>query len=214
MTAVQPFARFQRRAFPSAIHYVQSVNDYSSPDRFQAVLLDRTRNRLYLSAGDHIDVFSLATKQFLGPFTPPALNGQKDFRGLAITPDRTKLLAANYADNSVAIINPDQPASATAVQVIPPNTLGNPGPERIAITNTCKAFIEARSVEEIGCGVPLYELDLSSLQVSSINTIPDFCIQPEGFPMASSVDGSKVLMTTTDTSGPQQIAIYDSASAK
>jgi len=197
---------------PKAIHYVQSVTDYKSSDKFQAILLDRKRNQLYLSAGDHIDVFSLATLQFLTPFAPPALNGQKAFWGMAITPDGATLIAANYPDGSVALINPDQPSSATAVQVIPSGTSGNPGPQRIAATNTGKAFIEPMSTQEAGCGSSFYELDLSTLQLTTITDIPNFCIQPEGFPMAASADGSKVLINTSDISGPQQVAIYDVAS--
>jgi hypothetical protein len=197
---------------PKAIHYVQSVTDYKSSDKFQAVVLDHKRNQLYLSAGDHIDVFSLVTQQYMNPISPPALNGQKAFWGMAMTPDSSLLLAANFPDGSVALINPDQPSSATVVQVIPSGTFGNPGPERIATTNTGKAFIEPKSFQEAGCGGSFYELDLSTLQVTAITYIPDFCVQPEGFPMAASADGSKVLINTSDISGPQQVAIYDVAS--
>jgi hypothetical protein len=197
---------------PKAIHYVQSVTDYPSPDTFQAILLDRKRHQLYLSAGDHIDVFSLTTLQFLAPFIPPALNGQKTFHGMALTPDASQLVAANFSDGSVAVINPDQPNSATAVQIIPPGTFSNPGPENIVTMSSGKAFIEPKTSQEAGCGTDFYELDLSSLQVTTINYVPFFCVQPEGFPLAAAGDGSKVLMTTTDISGPQQTAIYDVAS--
>lgn len=199
-------------ALPKAIHYVQGVTDYKSADKFQAVLRDRKRNQLYLSAGDHIDVFSLTTQQYLNPISPPALNGQKMFLGLAMTPDGSLLLAANFPDGSVALINPDQPTSATAVQVVPPGTPDSPGPERVATTNTGKAFIEPRTTQAVGCGGPFYELDLSTLQVTTIIGIPDFCIQAEGFPLAASADGSKVLATTSDNAGPQQVAVYDAAS--
>ena len=192
-----------------AFHYAQNVTDYKSTDTFQAVLLDRKRNQLYLSAGNHINVFSLTTQQFLSPFTPPALNGQKAFYGMALTPDSSELLAANFPDGSVALINPDQPSSATAVQVMPPG--GNPGPQRIATTNTGKAFIEAMTTQEAGCGNGLYELDLSTLKVTTVS-VSGFCIQPEGFPLAGSGGGSKVLVSSTDISGPQQVAIYDAAS--
>jgi IPT/TIG domain len=195
----------------NAIHYVTSVTDYASSDSFQAIVLDRTRNQLYLSAGNHIDVFSLTTQQFLAPILPPALNGQKAFHGLAMTPDGAELLAANFTDGSVAIINLNQPASAQAVQVIPPGTFGTPGSENVVTTNTGKAFIESLTTQEEGCGGTLYELDLSTLQVSTITNIPPFCIQPEGFPIAASADGSKVLMATTDISGDQGVAIYDAA---
>ncbi len=198
---------------PKAIHYVQSVTDYPSPNSpFQSILLDSTRNQLYLSAGTHIDVFSLATSQFLAPFTPPSLNGQAAFHGLALTPDGSQLLAANFPDGSVALINPDEPSSATAVQVIPPGTPLNPGPDNVVTTNTGLAFIEAATPDSEGCGNAVYELNLSTLQVTAVNLINLFCIQAEGFPMAASADGSKVLLATTDISGPQQVTVYDSAS--
>ena len=120
---------------PQAIHYAQNVTDYQSADKFQAVLLDRKRNQLYLSAGNHIDVFSLTTQQFLSPFTPPALNSQKAFYGLALTPDNSELLAANLPDGSVALINPDQPSSATAVQIIYPEP---------AVPNTLRPRTQAK----------------------------------------------------------------------
>ena len=194
-----------------AIHYAQNVTDYKSPDTFQAVLLDRKRNQLYLSTGDHIDVFSLTTQQFLAPISPPALNGKKAFLGMAMTPDGAELLATNFPDESVALVNPDQPATATAVQVVPPGTCGNPEPERIATTNTGKAFIEVKSDQQAGCGPYIYELDLSTLQVTP-ESVPGFGIQFEGYPLAGSGDGSKLLVGTTGLSGLQQVAIYDAAS--
>jgi hypothetical protein len=48
--------------------------------------------------------------------------------------------------------------------------------------------------------------------VTPISNIGGFCIQPEGFPMAAAVDGSKIVVTTTDISGPQNVAIYNAAS--
>lgn len=195
-----------------AIHYSQSVKDYASPDAFQSILLDRSRNQLYISAGDHIDVFSLTTSQFLIPFKPPSLNGQANFHGLALTTGNSLLLAADFPDGSVALINPDQPNSATAVQIIPPGT--NPGIENVVTTNTGNALIESKTTQSAGCGGPIYELNLSSLQVTTINNVGGFCIQPEGFPMAASADGSKIVLATTDISGGQDVTIYDVASNK
>lgn len=195
-----------------AIHYVQSVTDYASPNGlFQSILLDRKRNQLYLSAGSNIDVFSLTTFQFLTPFTPPALNGTANFHGMALTPDGSLLLAADFADGSVALINPDQPTSATAVEVIPPGNTFDLSADNIVTTNTGLAFIEGLTTGSEGCGAPLlYELNLSTLQVTTAN--PPICQQPQGFPIAASEDGSKVLLSTTGISGPQETAIYDAAS--
>jgi hypothetical protein len=195
---------------PQAIHYVQNVTDYRSTDKFQAIVLDRARNQLYLSAGDHIDVFSLATKRFLSPMFPPALNGHKAFHGLAMTPDSTELIVTNFPDGSVALINPDQPSSAKAVQIVPAGS--DSGPENVVATNTGKAFIERLTGKEQGCGGDLYELDLSTLQVATISDINNFCIQPEGFPLVASADGSRVVLRTAHISA-MQTAMYDVASS-
>lgn len=79
-------------------------------------------------------------------------------------------------------------------------------------TSTGMAFVEPKTTQSVGCGGPFYELNLSTLQVTAVNNIGSFCIQPEGFPMAASGDGSKVGLATTDISGLQGIAIYDVAS--
>jgi hypothetical protein len=185
------------------IHYAKNVTDYKSPDTFQAVLLDRKRGQLYLSAGNHIDVFSLTTQQFLPPFTPPALNGEKAFYGLALTPDNSELLAANLPDGSVALINPDQSSPGTAVQIFPAGTCGNGGTENIVTTNTGEAFI-APAAEY--CVAALYELNLSSLQVTTINGVGTCCIQA----LAASGDGSKLLITPAGS--PWAVTTYDVAS--
>jgi hypothetical protein len=195
-----------------AIHYLKNVTDYSSPDAFQSILLDRSRNQLYLSAGDHIDVFSLTTLQFVAAFKPPSLNGQANFHGLALTPDNSTLLAANFPDGSLALINPDQPNSAKAVQIIPPGT--NPGIESVVATNTGAAFIESKETQSFGCGGSIYELTLASLQVTPISNIGGFCIQPEGFPLAASIDGTRIVAATTDISGEQTVAVYNAATNK
>jgi hypothetical protein len=197
---------------PRAVHYAQSVTDYPSPNgSFQSILLDRKRNQLYLSAGAQIDVFSLSNSQYLAPFTPPSVSGTPIFHGLALTPDGSLLLAADFADGSVAMINPDQPTSATAVEVIPPGNSYGLSADNVVATNNGLAFIEGLTTSSAGCGAPLlYELNLLTLQVSTVYA--PICQQPEGFPIAASRDGSKVLMSTTDISGPQQTAIYDVAS--
>ena len=184
---------------PKAIHYVQSVTDYPSSDVFRAILLDRSRNQLYLSAGDHIDVFSLTTNQFLSPFTPPSLNGPKLFHGLALTPNGSQLLAANFSDGSVALIDPDQPSSATAVQIIAPS--GNNGPEYVATTNTGEAFIQPSN----NTANVFYQLNLTSLQVSTVPSPTTGTVL-----LSASGDGSKVLMTTQGY--PEGVGVYDSAS--
>jgi len=103
---------------PKSIFYAKSVTDYSSSDTFQAVLVDENRKQVYLSAGDHIDVFSTVSNQFVSPLTPAAVGSQKQFAGLALTPDG-RLLAGDVPDNSLAVINPDNPTSSSGNYAIP-----------------------------------------------------------------------------------------------
>jgi hypothetical protein len=102
---------------PKAIFYAKSVTDYSTADSATDVLYDAARQQVYLSGTDHINVFSLASKQWLTPLKPAILGAQSQFRGMALTPDGTRLLAANILDNSVGVINPDMPAQTFAMAV-------------------------------------------------------------------------------------------------
>ena len=195
---------------PKAFHFLQSGVDYSSTDTLQSIFYDRFRNQLYLSAGDHVDVFSLASKQFLAPFALPSSGGKKQFAGMALTPDGSKLIVTNLIDGSVDLLNPDNPSSVTSVPIAPgfPGPDGLPcfiGPAYAATTNTGKAFIVYGGVSGINCGPggPVYELDLSTLSVS---TPPVGCPQEDSF-VSSSRDGSKVAF------GGGPWSIFDSASS-
>jgi len=106
-------------SLPKAVFYAKSVNDYSSADTFTDVLYDASRQQVYLSGTDHIDVFSLSTNTWLTPLKPAILGSASQFRGLALSPDRTQLLAANLLDNSLGVINPDTPSQTFAIAIPP-----------------------------------------------------------------------------------------------
>jgi hypothetical protein len=97
-------------------HYV-AVTTYPSADKFSDIIYDRFRNQLYLSAGDHIDVFSIANGSFTSPLTPPANGNQKVFSALALTPDGASLLAIDAADNSLAVYDIDVPSSSRVLSL-------------------------------------------------------------------------------------------------
>lgn len=141
------------RTLPKSIYYAKSVTDYSSPDTFAAVLFDPKRNQVYLSAGNHIDVFSIAANQFVSPLTPAAQGATKEFAGLALTPDGSILLAADLTDGSLAVINPD----ANTSSYIPVVTAGpgvngcEVGPLYVAATATGLAFVSTGSLPQPSC---------------------------------------------------------------
>lgn len=150
---------------PKSFFYAKSVQDYPSSDSFQAVIFDPNREQLYLSAGDHIDVFSLTYNQFLNPIQPPANGGTKQFAGLALTPDGQTLLAADLLDGSLAVIPLDDPASSWAIAVAPVD-YSDPrctiGPLDVAPLVNNQVLVALGGLPGTGCGPygPLYMVDL------------------------------------------------------
>jgi hypothetical protein len=133
-----------------AFFYAKSVSDYATTDKPTFVLYDSARNNVYLSAGDHIDVFSIRSSSFVAPLAPPAKGTSKQFQGLALTPDGKYLLAADFADNSLAAINPDLPSDNFVVSVVPtPSSDPCPaGPLFVAGDNHGHAFVVSGSANQ------------------------------------------------------------------
>jgi hypothetical protein len=200
---------------PKGFHYLSDVTDYPTTDRFDFLLFDRYRNQLYLSAGDHIDVFSASTHSFGPSISVPSLGGTKQIAGLALTPDGSKLLAADIRDHSVAIINPDSPTlGTTAIQIAGPLMDGmyTPGPFEIATTSTNKAFISlgvnTRDLTGDSSGL-VYQLDLGTLQVtqrsdSGVDSISGNYLQ-------GSADGTRAIMGVPNDSGGT-VAVWNASS--
>jgi hypothetical protein len=176
-------------------HYLASVKDYSSPDKFTDVLYDQGRAQLYLSAGDHIDVFSLTSATFQPPIVPPILGKVSKVAGLALTPDGSKLIAANFADDSIAIIDFNSPSSSQAVPIVSPGGATSLSPIHVATTSLNTVFIDAASTTGVqGGGGAIYTLDLATLAVSQASA-PGF-LQAAGNSICASRDGSVVALAS------------------
>lgn len=177
---------------PKAFNYV-SIMDYSSADTFTYALYDPQRHWVYLSAGNHIDVFSADTQQFLAPIVPPSLSQTPKILGLALTPDNSKLIAADFSDMSVAIIDPDNPASSTAVAI--PVTIGNsPGVADVVATSNGNVFVDGVSGTFSGCGAQLFELNLTTLAVTARTDLPFPFLQVGGNHFSADAAGDQVLL--------------------
>jgi hypothetical protein len=137
-----------------AVFYANSVTDYASSDSFTAVLVDEKRNQVYLSAGDHVDVFSTTSNAFVTPLQPAAQGSVKQFTGLALTPDGSSLLAADLPDGSLAVINPDTPSTTYAIPITNQHVGDNNcpfGPLYVAATSTNQAFVSTGSLPAPSC---------------------------------------------------------------
>jgi DNA-binding beta-propeller fold protein YncE len=185
-------------------HYLESLKDYSTSDSLVDVLYDQPRKKLYLSAGNHVDVFSLSSSTFVSPISPPSLSGSYQLGGMALTPDGSELLVANFSDNSLAIINTDSPASASVVHIVPSGANPPYAPVYVAATSRNTAFV--------GCTIggiingEIYELDLGT-HTSTLQMGPDAETIPlEGNVISSSKDGSIVFLSQDgDSGGPVMV---------
>jgi hypothetical protein len=190
---------------PKSFFYAQSVKDYSTQDTLNAVLYDARRQQLYLSAQDHIDVFSLSSNQFVAPLTPPSQGSVKLFTGMALSPDGSLLLAADLEDGSLAVINPDDPAASYAISITPAvgADVCRTGPLYVAAANNQTAWVVTGGRPAIACGPGgvVYQVDLVA---RSRSTLPNLC---GGGNVAASHDGSTIVFG--GSSG--QLCTYDVA---
>ena len=170
-----------------------SVADYSSSDTLTYVLYDTERHWVYLSAGDHIDVFSADTNQFLTPIVPPSVSGARQIRGLALTPDNSTLLAANFADISVALINPDNPSSGRVAR-IPVNLVNAPGVADVVATSTGQAFVDGVSGTFSGCGGQVWEVNLTTLASTLRTDLAGTGLQVGGNQFSRTTTGNNAML--------------------
>lgn len=198
-----------------ALLYAQSVTDYPLSDSPTFVLYDRFRNQVYLSGGNHIDVFSLSSMSFATPLSSPASGSQ--FQGLSLTPDGSSLLAADLGSGALAVFNPDSPSSSYEISV--PGSLGTfntcpLGPLFVAADNQENALVVAGSPIAPGPGNcspgiyssnALYVVNLAK-KTSAPSTLPG-CGATASF-ISGSHDGSLIAFTANMTGS---FRIYQSA---
>ena len=186
--------------FTKGIYYAASVADFASADSFNAILFDGKRQQLYLSSGDHIDVFSLAAGRFVAPLTPPASGALKEFAGMALTPDGNTLLAADLLDGSLAVINPDNPSASSFIPVVLPTSAFRCtlGPLFVAAGINNKAYVTQGGLPPTGCSTSggMFQVDL--VAGTSVIVANQICGQdlPAGTFVSSSAAGDHVAFNT------------------
>lgn len=106
-----------------AFQYLQGENFYVKPSFDKFVIYDQPRQWLYLSDIDHIDVFNLAGTFFGNVIEPPGgppPSGQ--IRGLALTPDGTQLIAADFGAQNIYLQDPTPVPERASLSVASPAT--------------------------------------------------------------------------------------------
>lgn len=183
-----------------AFQYTQSSQVFAKPALYKFILYDQKRQWLYLSATDHVDVFDLAAAQFhaTGITLPGGPPPNAALRGLALTPNASQLVVADFGAQSVYLLNPDA-ATGTTVPVGGVAGFLNSGPARVAATTqTVFVAMSGEGGSSTACSSCLSQLNLSA-------TPPT--VQPAPQPEVSSLTGAPLVQS--DAAGDTVFLAYD-----
>lgn len=197
-----------------AFQYLQSESFIAKPAFDKFILYDQARQWLYLSNIDHVDVFDLAANLFhtIGIEPPGGPPPTAELRGLALTPDETQLVTADFGAQNIYLFDPDT-GTGTSIPVGGVPGFTNSGPARVAATSTQSVFagLSAESSSSGGCTSCLGQLNLTgappSIQVASEPEITSFT----GAPLVQSNGrGDQVFVAFAAAPGGP-LAVWDAA---
>jgi len=172
-----------------SFQYLAGRHTYANPSLYKFILYDQGRQQLYLSATDHVDVFDLNAQVFRSPLAPPP-NGpppNAGLRGMALTPDNTQLIVADFGAQNVYLINPDGGAN-NGSHVFVGGVAGylNSGPSRVAATSAQSVFVglSGEGGTSNACNNCLGQMNLTAFP-------PTF--EPAPQPQVTSITGAPLL---------------------
>lgn len=171
-----------------SFQYLQSVQSYTKPGFYRFLQYDRMRQRVYLSGIDHVDVFDLQAGDFVLRIYPPGGSlPNTGLRGLALTPDGSQLIVADFGTQSVYLLNP-QDGTGSTVSVGGVSGFGDSGPARVTATSTQIVFVSMSgdSGSTGACSTCLGQLNLSVLPL---------VLQPAPQPEIASLTGAPLLQS-------------------
>jgi hypothetical protein len=187
---------------PKSFQYLQSVKAYSKPGLYKFLLYDQTRQLIYLTNIDHLDLFDLQQQIFLAPIEPPGgPPPDAGLRGLAMTPDASQLIVADFGAQSVYLLDPVLgTGTKVAVGGVPGFT--NSGPARVAATSTQTVFVglSGEDGSSGACSTCLAQMNLNASPPT---------IQPAPQPEVTSLTGAPLIQSSA--AGDQVFLAFGSA---
>jgi hypothetical protein len=185
-----------------SFQYLQSVHVYSKPGDFKFLIYDQTRQRIDLTNIDHVDVFDLQQNIFLSPIYPPGgPPPNAGLRGLALTPDGSQLIVADFGAQSIYLLDPVK-GTGTTVPVGGVAGFTNSGPARVAATSLQTVFVglSGEGGSSGACSACLAQMNLTASPPT---------IQPAPQPEVTSLTGSPLVQS--NASGDQVFLAFASS---
>lgn len=186
-----------------SFQYLQSENFYGKPAFEKFIYYDQSRQWLYLSNIDHVDVFDLAQQIFrpTGLEPPGGPPPTAELRGLALTPDNAQLVAADFGSQNIYLFDPDNGTGST-VAVGGVAGYAQSGPARVAATSAQTVFVglSAESGSLGACTSCLGQLNLTGSPPT---------IQPASQPEITSLAGAPLVQANGN--GDQVFVAYGTA---
>jgi len=196
-----------------SFQYLESVQSYSIPAFFRFLLYDQKRKRIYLTAIDQVYGFDLQLNSFVSQFGPPGgPTITTGLRGMALTPDGSQLIVADFGAQKIYLLDPVT-GSGTTVPVGGVPGFINSGPARLAATSAQTVFVGLSGEGSSGgaCSTCLAQVNLAA-SPPTIQPAP----QPEvagltGAPLVQSdATGNRVFVSFgVSPSGP--LAVWDAS---
>lgn len=179
---------------------------------------DPVRNVFYLTGGGNaVSVFNAQTQAMGQPLTSSLISASAMLQQEAITPDSSKLLVVDPADQAIIVFDLVAGTSAkvsVALASDPTNT-------RVQPVNVVAAANSRAFVGVTPClSSPIREIDLSNMTVHGRTDLPSSCATYAVYPEygAASADGSTILYAGSsgsefglEPSGPEYVWSYSAA---
>lgn len=181
---------------PHAFTYEPALTNYPFPTSTipSSIYFDRFRQQAYLLSPSRIDVFSLKSSSFLAPIIPPTKNGTLFITDLDLSVDGKTMIVADMQDQTLALLDPDNPGDATLVTFAPPFFAGPLGPRYVAANSKGTYFVSPGDTAWTGGGGTIWEFNPASSTFTQRVGPLDTNLEFSGTRLFRSKDGTTVLI--------------------
>jgi hypothetical protein len=185
-----------------SFQYLQSVHSYPLSGVLRFLLYDQGRQQIYITNIDRINVFGLQQNTFGGQLRPPGgLLPKIGLRGMALTPDGSQVVVADFGAQSVYLLDPVL-GTGTTVPVGGIPGFVNSGPARVAATSAQTVFVglSGSGSASGACSACLAQMNLTASPPT---------IQPAPQPEVTSLTGAPLVLGSA--SGNQVFVAFGSS---